>query len=77
MGQSLPSLFRKLPSGDLFQYAVGDYHTPGGYRIEKNGVVPDEVLVPSFDQLEQGVDLPMTEALEWMNRQWMEDEDAA
>lgn len=77
MGQSLPSLFKKLPSGDLFQYAVGDYHTPGGYRIEKNGVVPDEVLVPSFDQLEQGVDLPMTEALEWMNRQWMEDEDAA
>jgi carboxyl-terminal processing protease len=77
LGQSLPSLFKKLPSGDLFQYAVGDYHTPEGYRIEKNGVVPDEVLVPSFDQLEQRVDLPVTEALQWMERQWMEDEDAS
>ena len=77
LGQSLPSLYRKLPSGDLFQYAVGDYLTPGGYRIEKNGVVPDEVLIPSFDQLEQGVDLPMRESIEWIEQQWLEENDAA
>lgn len=66
LGQSLPSLFKKLPTGDVFQYAVGDYLTPGGYRIEKNGVVPDEVLIPSFDQLEQGIDLPLERARNWI-----------
>ncbi len=77
LGQSLPSLYKKLPSGDVFQYAVGDYLTPEGYRIEKNGVVPDEPLIPSFEQLERGVDLPMSEAVDWIDQQWMGKDDAA
>lgn len=78
-GQSLPSLFKKLPSGDVLQYAVGDYLTPGGYRIEKNGVVPDEVEIPQFRDLEQGRDLPLERAIEWLNgeTQVNEKQDAA
>ena len=66
LGESLPSLFKKLPSGDILQYAVGDYHTPNGYRIEKNGVVPDEIIVPAPEDLEKGLDLPLQRATEWI-----------
>jgi carboxyl-terminal processing protease len=66
LGESLPSLFRKLPSGDVFQYAVGDYHTPNGFRIEKNGVLPDELIVPTADDLKAGRDLPLEKASEWI-----------
>ena len=77
LGESLPSLFKMLPSGDVLQYAVGDYKTPEGYRIAKNGVVPDELLIPTFEDLEQGVDLPLMEAVEWVSQIAMEEEDAA
>ena len=66
LGESLPSLFRKLPSGDVFQYAVGDYHTPKGFRIEKNGVLPDELIVPTADDLKAGRDVPLDKAREWI-----------
>ena len=69
IGQALPSLFKILPSGDVFQYAVGDYITPSGYRIEKNGVVPDEFLKPSFEELENGIDLPLDRATAWILEQ--------
>ena len=69
LGESLPSLMKKLPSGDVLQYAVGDYRTPGGYRIEKNGVVPDEVIIPGIEQLELGLDLPLQKAAEWIKSQ--------
>ncbi|MCZ6675577.1 MAG: S41 family peptidase [Verrucomicrobia bacterium] len=77
LGESLPSLFKKLPSGDVLQYAVGDYHTPGGYRIEKNGVVPDEILIPEVKQLETGLDLPLQKATEWILKQNASEENDA
>lgn len=76
-GESLPSLFKKLPSGDILQYAVGDYRTPGGYRIEKNGVVPDEAVIPRFEDLEQGRDLPLERATQWILIQVTGEKDAA
>jgi carboxyl-terminal processing protease len=69
LGESLPSIFKKLPSGDVLQYAVGDYHTPGGYRIEKNGVVPNVIIEPEFKALEAGSDLPLEEAAVWILKQ--------
>jgi carboxyl-terminal processing protease len=77
LGDSLPSLFKKLPSGDVLQYAVGDYHTPGGYRIEKNGVVPDVILVPTHEDLEKGLDLPLQEAIKWILNSTQHEDDAA
>ena len=40
-GAALPSVFLKLPTGALFQYAVGDFKTPKGVLIEGRGVQPD------------------------------------
>lgn len=65
-GNSLPSLFKKLPSGDVLQYAMGDFTTPKGIRIEKNGVVPDVLIEPDAEALAAGVDIPLQSALQWL-----------
>jgi carboxyl-terminal processing protease len=43
-GAALPSIFDKLPTGALFQYAIADFRTPKGVLVEGRGVIPD-VLV--------------------------------
>ena len=40
-GAALPSIIQKLPTGALFQYAIGDFKTPKGTLIEGRGVLPD------------------------------------
>ncbi len=65
-GNSLPSLFKKLPSGDVLQYAMGDFTTPKGIRIENNGVVPDVLIDPEPEALAAGMDIPLQSALEWL-----------
>jgi carboxyl-terminal processing protease len=63
-GAALPSLFEKLPTGAMFQYAVGDFRTPKGALIEGRGVTPDievkltrEALLSGSDrQLEAAID---------------------
>lgn len=40
-GAALPSIFQKLPTGALFQYAIADFKTPRGIVIEGRGVAPD------------------------------------
>jgi carboxyl-terminal processing protease len=41
MGAALPSVFFKLPTGAIFQYAIADFKTPKGALVEGNGVKPD------------------------------------
>ena len=41
-GGALPALLRKLPNGDVLEYAIADFVTVSGERIEGRGVVPDE-----------------------------------
>ncbi|MCW5965595.1 MAG: hypothetical protein KIT83_16275 [Bryobacterales bacterium] len=41
MGAALPSFLAELPRGAILQYAVADYLTPKGVRIEGQGVKPD------------------------------------
>ena len=65
-GDSLPSLLKKLPSGDVLQYAMGDFTTPKGNRIEKNGVIPDVLVDPDPEALAAGLDLPLQSAMEWL-----------
>jgi C-terminal processing protease CtpA/Prc len=43
-GMALPSLINKLANGDSFQYAVADYISTGGEKLEGRGVIPDEVV---------------------------------
>ena len=65
-GNSLPSLMIELPSGDLLQYAMGDFTTPKGVRLESKGVVPDVLLEPDPEALGKGVDIPLQSALQWI-----------
>lgn len=43
-GNTLPSGILKLPTGALFQYAFGNYQTPGGIFLEGRGVIPDWIV---------------------------------
>ena len=45
MGQALPALFDKLPNGDVFIHAWGDFVTGTGVRIEGRGVIPESPIV--------------------------------
>jgi C-terminal processing protease CtpA/Prc len=41
-GAALPSVFKKLPNGDGFQYAIANYISEGGKPLEGIGVTPDQ-----------------------------------
>jgi carboxyl-terminal processing protease len=68
MGQALPALFDKLPNGDVFIHAYGDFVTATGVRLEGRGVVPDEEVPLLRADLLAGRDAPLERALEWMDR---------
>lgn len=68
MGQALPASTRSLPNGDVLLYAVGDFVTSTGARLEGEGVLPDEIvpLVPS--DLAAGRDA-RARAISWIEQQ--------
>jgi carboxyl-terminal processing protease len=68
MGQALPALFDKLPNGDVFIHAYGDFVTGTGVRIEGRGVVPDEPVAFTRGALLAGRDESMEAALSWIDR---------
>lgn len=43
-GNTLPSSILKLPTGALFQYAIGNYESADGIFLEGRGVVPDTIV---------------------------------
>ena len=55
-GAALPSLFEKLPTGAVLQYAFADFKTPKGKVIEGLGVTPDVVVLLTRQALLQGRD---------------------
>jgi carboxyl-terminal processing protease len=68
MGQALPASTRQLPNGDAFLYAVGDFITSTGHRLEGTGVIPDEVTPLTIDALAAGRDVALEAALRWIDR---------
>jgi carboxyl-terminal processing protease len=62
-GAALPSVFEKLPTGAIFQYAVGDFKTPGGVLVEARGVIPDVPVQLTRASLLAGHDLQMDAAV--------------
>jgi carboxyl-terminal processing protease len=64
-GAALPSMFVKLPSGAVFQFAFADFKTPKGVPVEGRGVVPDvevrldrrSLLTGRDPQLEAALDI--------------------
>ena len=66
MGQALPASTKTLANGDVLMYAVGDFVTATGHRLEGEGVTPDEAQPLSVEALEAGRDLPIEAALRWI-----------
>jgi carboxyl-terminal processing protease len=68
-GAALPSVFQKLPTGALFQYAIADFKTPKGTMIEGRGVIPDIEVRVSQRALLRGGDPQLARALEIIQKQ--------
>jgi carboxyl-terminal processing protease len=67
MGQALPASTRQLPNGDVLVYAVGDFVTSKGLRLEGDGVQPDETVRLTPAALAAGQDLVVDAALAWID----------
>ncbi len=67
-GAVLPSVFEKLPTGYLFQYAVSDYRSPRNILIEGRGVIPDLEVRQTRASLLAGHDAQLDEALKYIER---------
>jgi carboxyl-terminal processing protease len=65
-GAALPSSFKTLPTGDLFQYAIADIKTPQGALLEGQGVTPDVVILRSRAELAARVDSVVAAASAWL-----------
>jgi carboxyl-terminal processing protease len=68
-GQALPSSFKTLPTGDLFQFAIADLKTPGGQLLEGRGVSPDEQVPCTQADLSAGRDPVLAAAHRWIERE--------
>ena len=70
MGAVLPSMMDELPNGDVLQHAFADFViSQTGVRLEGRGVIPDEVVRVTRDDLLEGRDPTMEAAVEWIVRQ--------
>jgi carboxyl-terminal processing protease len=69
MGQALPAATRHLSNGDVLMYAIGDFVTSTGRRLESDGVMPDEPIPLSPAVLADGRDPVIDAALAWIDRQ--------
>jgi carboxyl-terminal processing protease len=64
-GGALPALTRQLPNGDVLEYAIGDFVTAAGDRIEGRGVMPDESVARSVASIAAGEDPAFDRAVRW------------
>jgi carboxyl-terminal processing protease len=67
MGQALPSVFDRLPNGDVLIHAYGDFVTATGIRLEGRGVLPDEPIPLLRADLLAGRDAALAAALTWVD----------
>lgn len=67
MGQVLPAVTKQLPNGDVLMYALGDFVTATGRRLEGAGVVPDVLTPLVLEDLARGRDAALDAALAWMD----------
>ena len=68
-GAALPAAVEKLPNGDGFMYALGNYVAAGGDVLEGNGVIPDVEVYPTREALLEGRDLALEAAIDWIHTQ--------
>lgn len=66
-GQALPAATQRLVNGDVLMYAVGDFVTSTGRRLEGAGVVPDVEVALTSEGLLEGRDAEAA-ALDWLDQ---------
>ena len=67
-GIALASLYKVLPTGDMFQYALADFTTPRGSGLEGAGVEPDVAVAPTSENLAEGHDPALEAAEAWIRQ---------
>lgn len=68
-GAALPSTIARLPNGDALQYAMADYVSASGRRLEGKGITPDEIVPLRRKQMEAGHDEALEAACRWILEQ--------
>jgi len=68
-GQALPALWDKLPNGDILYHAVADFVSPSGIRLEGRGVIPDEPIRATRQDLLEGRDPALLAAMQWIAKE--------
>ena len=66
-GAVLPSVFEKLPTGAIFQYAISDYRSPKDILIEGRGVPPNIAVPQTRESLLAGRDAQLDAAIKQIN----------
>lgn len=64
-GMALPAGMSALPSGDVLLYAIADYVSSDGSRLEAEGVPADTEVPLRRDDLLDGRDAPLRAAASW------------
>lgn len=67
-GGALPAMLKRLPNGDVLEYAIGDFVTAAGEHVEGRGVIPDEEVRLTRRAALSGSDPPLEAALAWIGR---------
>jgi carboxyl-terminal processing protease len=65
-GAVLPATMDRLPNGDVLYHAFAEFTTPEGVTLEARGVVPDERVPLTRDDLLSGRDAALEAALRWI-----------
>lgn len=68
-GQALPAMMMRLPTRDVLMYVFANYLDPDGTRIEGRGVVPDEHVPLTREDLIEGRDAALDAAVRWIEAQ--------
>ena len=66
-GAVLPSIFEKLPTGAIFQYAIADYRSPKDVLVEGRGVPADVVVQQTRESLLAGHDAQLDAAIKYVS----------
>lgn len=69
VGGVLPAVFDRLPNGDVLYHAIGDFTTATGVVLEGRGVIPDEVVPVTREDLLAGRDPVLEAAVRWIAAQ--------
>ena len=58
-------MMRRLPNGDVLEYAIGDFVTASGRRVEGTGVEPDVPITVTRTDVAAGRDPVLDAAVAW------------